>query len=55
MPADLFSAVELRRTAARDELRDRDGKPFAPESLHANYFAEPALIENDKFGAAFTV
>ena len=55
MPAALCSAVELRRAAALDELRDQDGKPCAPESLHADYFAEPALKENDEFGAVFTV
>ena len=55
MPADLCSAVELRRAAALDELRDQDGKPCAPESLHANYFAEPALRENGKFGTVFMV
>ena len=48
MPADLCSAAELRRAAALDELRGRDGKPFALEGLHANYFAEPALRENDE-------
>ena len=32
MPADLCSAVELRRAAALDELRDQDGKPCAPRA-----------------------
>ena len=54
MPADLSSVVELRRAAALDELRDQDGKPFAPESLHANYFVDPALRENGEFGTVFT-
>ena len=48
--ADLCSAVELLRAAALDELRDEDGKPYAPKSLHANYSAGPALRENDEFG-----
>ena len=52
---DLGSAVELRRAAALDELRDKNGKPCAPESLHADYFAEPALRENDDFGTVFAV
>ena len=55
MSADLCSAVELRRAAALDELRDQDGKPCAPESPYANYFAEPALRENDEFGTVFAV
>ena len=54
-PADLCSADELRRAAALDELRDRDGKPLALGSLHAGYYAEPALRENDEFGTVFKV
>ena len=38
--ASTCTAVELRRAAALDELRDQDGKPCAPEGLHANFFAE---------------
>ena len=55
MPADLCSAVELRRAAALEKLRGQDGKPFALESLHASYFADPALRENGEFGTVLTV
>ena len=55
LPASLCLAAELRRAASLDELRDQDGKPRAPESLHASYFTEPALRESDDLGTAFTV
>ena len=53
--ASTCTAVERRRTAALDELRDQDGKSCAPESLHASFFAEPALRENGEFGAVLAV
>ena len=52
--AGLCSAVELRRAASPDELRDRDGKPCVTGSLHASYFAEPALRQNGELGTALT-
>ena len=51
--ASTFTAVELRRAAALDELRDQDGKHCAPESLLTCFFAEPALRENGEFGTEF--
>ena len=54
-PASQCSADELRRSAGLDELRDRDGRPFALGSLPAGYYAEPALRASDKFGTVFTV
>ena len=49
--ASTCTAVELRRAAALDELSGQYWKPCAPDSLHASLFAEPALRENDEFGA----
>ena len=47
--------VKLRRTVSLDELRDQDGKPCAPVSMHASYFIESALRESDDLRTAFTV
>ena len=53
--ANTCKAAKLRRAAALDELRDQDGKLCAPESLHASFFAEPALRENGESGTVFAV
>ena len=53
--ANTFTAVELRRSAALDELCDQDGKLCAPEILHASFFAESALRENEESSTVFAV
>ena len=55
MSAGLCSPVELRRAASLDELREQNGNPCALESLHANYFAEPARRESAELGTDFSV
>ena len=53
--ASTCTAVELRREVSLDEIRDQEGKPCAPKSLHARYFAKPALRENGEFGTVLAV
>ena len=53
--ANSCTAVELRRAAALDELRDQNGGHCAPESLDVRSFAEPAVRENEESGTAFKV
>ena len=47
--------VNFNLGALRETLRDRDGRSYALGSLHAGYYAEPALRESGKLGAVFTV
>ena len=47
--ANTCTAVELRRAAALDELRNQDGTHCAPGSLDMCFFAEPSLRENEEY------